>query len=360
MADVFTRTAKVLYEKIYNRETGGQQGIDDFLFGTRDADTSANFSLDQLIRNPYGVTFRKPGEQSSVRPYNPGVGMVYEVPRTSEKTPISERLRDAVVVGLEATASQASHEAALFNQVISDHAVGHKVTKWKLALDVIRNGKFSPYGLQGQDIGLEIDFGRDASLDVTYDFTQVGATMDKALAKLYDAFVAKNGVRQNMVVIMGKQHLAAFESDSTVQKRIEANTSNILLEQNMAPPALANTYGLYQVSRYRIPGKVAPIWICAYEPEGLFAAYNGATEQPFMPADEMVMFSLGATRYKVLRGVDVFDDGGRVQRAVGDVVFDSYNEKDPVQTLLRSSARYAFVPGNVNETARMTGTFSES
>jgi hypothetical protein len=358
--ELFSRTVKELFEKIYNSATNGQAGLDSFLFGTENADTSAAFALDQLIKKPHGVTFRKAGENSAVRPYTPGVGQVFEVPRTSEKTPISEKLRDAVIAGNEAIASFASNETNLFRQIVQEHTVAHNVTRWKLALDTIRTGKFSPYGLNGEDIGLEINFSREVALDKTYDFTAVGAKIDTALQELYDAFVAQNGVRQNMVLIMGKKWLAQFESDSTVQKRIEANTSNILLQQNMMPPLLANTFGLYQVSRYRIPGRVAPVWICAYEPEGLFTAYKGATAQDFMPDDEAVMFALGGVRYKVLRGVDVYNDGRQVVRSVGDIVFDSFTTDDPIATYLRSSARYAFVPGDVNETARSTGTFAES
>lgn len=356
--ETITRRMKVFYEEIVNSMTAGRRGIDEFLFGNMDVDAdSAAFALDELVDTPYGVVFRKAGEQSHVRPYVPGVGNVYEVPRVSEKTQISEKLRDAVVVGGEAIESLSSREARMFKQIMTHHTVGHNITRWKLAIDTIRTGKFSPVGIDGEDIGLEIDFSRSAGLSITYDFTASGATMDKALAALYDAYRGQNGSGDELCVIMGDKWLKEFESDTTIQKRIEANTSNILLQQNMMPPELQNVYGLRLVSRYRVPGKVDPIWICAYKPQGQFVQYKGATAVPFMPTAEIVMFNIGATRYKVLRGVDVLDNSGKVTRAVGDVVFDSYSEKDPVATQLRSSARYAFVPGNVNHTARSTGTF---
>jgi hypothetical protein len=356
-----TRQLKALYEEIVNRATAGKRGLDEFLFSSTDDDSSsAAFALDELIVSPHAVAFRKAGENSQVIPYVAGVGNVYEVPRSSAKTPITEQLRDAVIAGGEAFEAIPARERRLFGQIATQHTVGHNVTRWKLALDVIRTGKFSPLGLGGEDIGLEIDFGRSAGLDVTYDFTAVGATMDKALGALYDAYRAENGSGDELVVLMGDDWLKQFETDSNVIKRLEANTSNILLQSNMLPPELMNTYGLRLIGRYRIPGKVDPIWIVSYKPQGKFIAYKGATAAEFMPTDEAVMFALGSTRYKVRRGVDVFNDSGAVIRAIGDVVFDSYMETDAPARVLRSSTRYAFVPGNVNHTARSTGEFAES
>jgi len=74
----------------------------------------------------------------------------------------------------------------------------------------------------------------------------------------------------------------------------------------------------------------------------------------------MIMFSLNSTRYKVQRGVDVLGIDGRSTRAVGDVVFDEYTDKDPIVTYIRSQARYAFIPAMVNHTARQTGMFTPS
>ena len=357
----FTRRLKSFYQETINNLTGGRRGLDDFLFPNTDADAdSANFALDELIVQPHGVSFRKAGEQSAVRPYTAGTGQVYEVPRISEKTPISEMLRDAVIVGGEAFESLASRESRLFAQIMRQHTVAHNTTRWKKAIDVIRTGKFTPTGLQGQDIGLEIDFGRDAGLDTTYDFTAVGATMDKALFALYDAYRNQNGVGDELVVILGTDWLKAFEDDTDVQARIEANSANMLLSQNMMPPEFQNVSGLRYVAKYRPRGCVDAMWIMAYRPQGLFIPYSGATAVEFMPSDEAVIFNMGDTRYKVLRGVDILDDMGNARRAVGDIVFDSYREKDPVQQVLRSSARYAYIFGNVNHTARSTGTFAES
>jgi len=355
-----SRTAKVFYERVANQLRSGMSGIDQFLFSTPDVDTSAAFSLDSLIVSPHGVAFRKTGEQSAVREYKGGTGQIIEVPRASEKTPITERLRDSVIAGIEETAAQSTHEASLLNQIITQHASAHYATKCKLAIDVIRTGAFSPLGLTGFDIDLEVDFNRSGTQSLTYDFTDVGASVDNALGALYDAYRDTGGAPGNICVIMGSRWLREFESDSDVMDRMQNNALNLIVQTSMVPEELQRTQDLYLIGRYRIPGKATPIWLCSYSPENQYTPYKNATAVDFFPDDEAVIFGIGARRYRVFRGVDVLDDSGQAVRAVGDLVFDSYTTEDPVQTWLRSSTRYIFVPAEIDHTAKSVGTFSES
>jgi len=353
----FMRTAKVFYEDIKNELSGGQQGIDSFLFGVDDQSTSSNFTLDQYISNPHGIVFRKRDEQSHARPYVPGVGQVYEVPRASEKTYISEELRDSVVAGVESTAGFSSHNAQLLEKIIRDHVVGHTVTRWKLAIDTIRTGKYSPTGAGGQDIGLEIDFNRDAAQSIIYDFTETGATIDAALKAMYDRGNAKGMSKGNRVMILGSKWLEEFETDDNVLERMQANPSNVLVEQNIMPPELQNTKGLYVVGRYRIPGTVGPVWITAFNPDSAYIQYKGATATDFMPEDEAIMVGLDSGRFRIFRGVDALDGSGNITRSVGEIVLDSFVSKDPVGEVLRSQSRVAMIPGDVDKTVRSEGTF---
>jgi hypothetical protein len=268
-------------------------------------------------------------------------------------------LRDSVIAGLESTSDQASHEEKLTLDIIKQHTAGHTATRWKYALDVIRTGQFSPKGPQGNAIGLAIDFSRDDSCDITYDFTDTGATIDTALKNLYDA-VDDQGVNPSeLCVIMGKSWIKELYDDSSVLERMRANSANNIILSNLIPPELKNTEGLYLVGQYLIPGTIAPIYICGYRPQGQWVAYKGATAANFMPNDEAVIFSLQSTRYRVFRGVDALNTNGEAVRAVGEIVFDSYTEKDPVSTYLRSQTRFACVPGEIDHTARSTGTFEE-
>lgn len=354
----FSRGMKKLYEIYFDLQTGGKRDISDFLFNTKDEDLSANFALDELIYEPYAIAFRKPGEQSQTIPYNPGVGNVYEVPHTSAKTPIDERLRDAVIAGNEAVASYASNNSRLLQQILKQHGVNHKVTRNKLALDTIRTGIYSPKGLQGEDIGLEIDQGRDASLSIAYNFTAAGATMAKAVKAMYEAGRAKNMSMGNLVIIMGRKWQNQFGSDTGVLAFLDANSSNTLLIQNLNIENVENVYGLYKLAVYKPAATIAPMIISAYEPDKDFLQYKTATAEEFVPEEEAIMFSMNSTRYSVNRGVDVLNDAKQAVRAVGDVVYDSFTSEDPVTEYLRSQGRYAFIQADINTVVRSRGTFA--
>ena len=244
----FLSTSKIAYRAIQNVLMGGEIGIDQFLFGTSDFSTSSECQIDRYIQDPIGVIFRHKDSESHVRPYLPGKGIYYEIPMAAEKTPISEQLKDTVVSGIAENASYDAANAQRYQDIIQDHTIGHMITRWYLALKTIRTGKFSPTGVGGADIGgLEIDFGRDGTLDITYDFTGVGATIDLALGELIDAYRAKNGSMNNACVLLGANWLNALETDDDVMERMKANAANNLIELNMAPPQLRNTKGLFYV-----------------------------------------------------------------------------------------------------------------
>jgi len=358
--DKFTRTLKRLYEEKGNMLLGGKKGIDQFLFDIDDMDESANFALDQLIVNPEAVTFRQKDEQSHIREYKAGSGTIYEVPHASEKTPISEALRDAVVAGIESTGSFSTKHAKMVQNIINQHVAAHTITRWKTAIDTIRTGIFTPLGIGGKSLGLEINFNRDASLSITYDFTEVGADINEALYELIAAYRAQGGSYDNMCIIMGRKWLKEFSTDTTVIEYMKANAANQIVMQSIMPPELFNTQGLMMMARYLVPGEIQPVYICAFEPRYKYIAYPDATAADFMPEDEAVIFSIGDDRYRVFRGVDALDGNEKAVRTVGEIVFDSFNTKDPVTELIRSQTRVAFVPGNINRTARSAGTFSES
>ena len=348
----------MFYKEIKNAVAGGI-GIDQLLFGTDDFSTSSEFQLDRLITSPVGVTFRHKDSESHIRPYAPGKGIYYEIPHASEKTPISESLRDSVVVGMAENADFNSADAERFAQIVQDHTIGHMITRWYLALQTIRTGKFSPLGIAGHDIGgLEIDFGRDGSLNKTYDFTAVGATIDEGLSDLIDAYRAKGGSMNNVCILLGSQWLSALESDDDVLTKMQANAANNLIELNMSPTSLRNTHGLFVIGRYRVPGKLFSVTLLGYSPDDQFTPYVGASAVEYMPSDEAVIFSLSDTRYRVGRGIDALNDAGKRVRVKGEVVFDTFKSFDPVTEFIRSQARIAFIPGNIDRTARSTGTFA--
>ena len=353
--ELVLRTIKKYYEKIDGQLTAGKVGLDKFLFNTDDMDLSAQFALDKMIVNPHGVSFRKPGEQSHVRKFDNGTGHVYEVPHISEKTPITESDRDEIVAGLEAASSQAQNAALRINKIITVHTAAHYMTRLKYAIDTLRTGKFTPLGMGGNDIGLEIDLAQDAGNDITYDFTKSGAKINTALAEMFEVYRSQGGNMSDVVVVMGTSWYNNFFQDDDVSQWMGANTSNMLLEQSMRPTNFNNVDGLYRVATYR-PGTVAAMDICQISLGNKFVPYLGGTAVDFFPATEAIMFSASAPRYRVFRGVDAVDMG-RVQRAVGEIVFDSFIDNDPVQEYIRTQTRVALIPANINQVVRSTGTF---
>lgn len=361
MADIalekFSRGMKVFYEQAFNSLVGGKRGIDEILFPLVDSDLSSNFAYDDLIFTPHAIAFRKPDGQSQVIPYTPGVGRVYEIPIASAKTPVDERLRNAVVAGGEAIEAFASANGRLMTQILRQHACSWNVTKWKLALDQLKTGIYSPLGLGGHSIGLEVDQSRDASLSVSYNFTNSGATMDIALREMWVAGRAKNLPASNIVCLMGRKWLNEFETDTTVQGKREANVANETLQQSMTPAELNNTFGLYRVGMYRPAGVTVPFQICTFEVDKSFYQYEGATAEDFLDENTCILFSLDSSRWTVNRGLDIKNDSGAIVRVVGDVVYDDFTENDPCQYNVRSQIRKAFFQADPNTVVVSRGTF---
>lgn len=354
--EILTRGAKRAYDEFLLQET--QRGIDKLLFPTDDVDTSSGFLLDRLIHTPYGVVYRDKDNQSHVLPYTPGSGTLYDIPISSEKTPIDEELSDAVISGVEANSSWSTHQAKLLADIVKIHIASHNMTKWKQALDVLRTGIFYANGIGGNDINLGIDYQRAAGNSLTYDFTAGGATVDAAFLEIQDKLIDNNTPLDNIVVIMGKSWLNEFAGDSQTQNNAQNNRVNEVLTMQMMPPELRNTKGLKVVAIYRAPSMVTPFILCSYQPGTQYVAYSGATAAAWVPDNECFAFSLDDTRYNVKRGVKVKTETGRVERVAGEIVFDTYSENDPITEFLRSKTRHLFVPANINHTVKSTGTFS--
>jgi len=352
-------TLKEFYKEVRNGLMPGKSGIDKFFFSTDDRSTEANFNLDKLVYTPHGISFRHPNTGSVVREYTPGTGEFFSIPHASEKTPITESMRDQIVVG--ATGSGFTESAARrIMQIMEEHTIAHESTRWKYAIDVMRTGKFSPLGQNGADIGgLEIDFDRDATLDITADFTDTDVTFDVAMKALYVAYRAKNGPTAGISVLMGTDWLNSMQTDDDVLTRMQANAANVLIRQNMNPPEFNSIQGLKFIGEYLVPGTLTSIQFFGYEPDDQFTAYKGATAADFFPSDEALMFSTTDKRYRVFGGIDALTDAGRAVRLTGtEVVFDTFGTPDPVAENIRSQTRYALIPANVDHTARSTGTFT--
>ena len=333
MADLISRTIKRLYEE---RAMAGGRNVEELLFSTPDNDLSASFRIDRYISTPHGFSYRNLDNQSIVRHFKPGTTELITVPVSSEKVAIDEELEDAVAVGMEATASQQMQIAKNVAQIGGDYMEAKDMTRAKQAIDVVRTGIFPAKGDNGADLGLGYDHNRDGAQDITYDFTAGGATFNAAINAISVRLNATNTPKGNRCIIMGSSWLDKFGTDSGVQAYKDANPDNILLRQQMEERFFNGIDGLFVVGQYKPSGAIAPFWILSYEPGTGYVGYKGASEVPFVPATEAIAFSLNDKTYRINRGVMVLDDNGKKQRAVGDLVMDTFYDNDPVTTWIRS------------------------
>jgi len=354
--EILTRGARKVYEQYFFDTT--QKQLHEFLFPIPDEDLSSSFLIDRFIQNPHGVVYRESDSQSVIRKHEAGVGSLYEAPHCSEKTPIPESLRDVVATGLEATAPITEHTAKTMMQIVQSHVTGHTITKNKQAIDVIRTGNFYANGIDGKDLNVGFDFGRAAGNSTTYDFTAGGATMAKAIKAMVDIIhITNKGGLSGIAIILGSDWLNQFSIDAGVLAYLQANTANMLLLQNMMPPELQGVQGLYLLAIYRAPNMLAPVYILSYDPGVPYIAYDGASVGDWIPATSAIAFTLNSPRYTVLRGMSVIGTNGATERLSGQLVFDTFNSKDPTIDYIRSNTRHVFIPANINHTVESVGTF---
>lgn len=350
--ETLLRTGRILFEQKYL--TGPNQ-LYKALFRTEDMSDAAAALLDEFIDAPYAVAYRDKDNQAHVRKYEAGSGVLYEPPLASEKTPIDEKLRDQAVEGVEATSGFSTAQMRKTDKILGIHNTAHNMTKNKQAIDVLRTGIFYAKGIGASDIGKNEDFSRATGNDITNDFSS--NSIDAALSAGITQLRNQGCPLSNMAVILGSSWQAELEKNSTVMTKMQANTSNVVVELAGSPAPWQGIEGLYWIGRYRPAGAVASLDILAYSPGVQYKEDEAATGVPFMPADEMVMFSFDSPTYRVFRGVDIVgQNGNTIDRASGELVFDSYVSGDPPAEFLRSATRHLFLYGNINHTLRSTGS----
>lgn len=350
--ETLLRSGRILFEQKYLQ---GTKQLYHTLFSIPDEDESTTVLLDEFIDEPVAVPYRDKNNQAHLREYIPGSGVLYEPPIADEQTPIDEVLRDEAVEGAESTAGFNQAQMRKVDKILNTQTTDHKVTKIKQAIDVYRDGIFYAKGITGNDIGKNEPFTRDAGNDLTADFSAV--SIDDALAAGNDQLNDQSCSQDNRFCIMGKSWQKEFESDSGVQTRMQANTANILVMQQMNPPEWMGTQGLKWFGTYRPEGSSVEINLFSYNPSLKYVAYKGAAAAPWIPDDEMIMGSFDSPSYRIHRGIDVVNETvSKIVRVVGELVFDSYISASPVAEFFRSHTRHLFLMGNINHTLRSTGS----
>lgn len=344
------RTGRILYEQKYLQ---GPKQLFEALFRTEDMDDSANILLDEFIDSPYAVAYRDKNNQAHIRKYIQGNGTLYEPPIASEKTAIDEVLRDAAVEGVEATSGFNTAQMRKTDKIVGIHSTAHIMTKNKQALDMLLEGIFYAKGIGATDIGKNEDYSRNASNALTADFSSVD--IDTALAAINARLTATNTPRENRAVIMGSSWQKELESDTTVLTKMQANTANVLIRQNLNPPMWAGVEGLEWLGEYRPEGSSNALQLLSYNPGVSYKASASASASAWIGATKIVGFSFNSPTWRVYRGIDVVDNG-KIRRATGEIVFDGFVSDDPVAEFIRSSTRHLFLYGNIDHTVVSTGS----
>jgi len=304
-----------------------------------------------FVGAPYAIAYRSIGGESHVRQYDTGSSYLYYVPTASEKTRVGDELRDAVSLGLEATDEQDKHTRKIMDDIVKQHVAAHRITKWKQALDVIFDSKFYARGPNGQSIGLDIDFERDAGNSLTAH-TVVAKKISTAFKEMQDKILSQGAPASNLVVIMGNDYQKVFYQDQTVMKYIYTLESNFLMMQELYPKILGNkNSGLVINALYRGERMVAPVAVCSYSPGVSYIQTKGGAAEPWVPTNKAAMFSLDSPTFYFERGINAFDESRQVRRKAGAIIFDAFSENDPVATYIRSQTRHAYIFGNVNHVA---------
>lgn len=349
--DVVLRTAKELYER--RAFDSGKTQLHEYLFPNEDTDLAAGFSLDKLIQNTYGIRYTI--GQAAVRAYQPGSSTVIVPPLAGEQTPITGDLLDSVVRGSEAVEGFDANKAKLVGNIVGDHYDAFTMTKNYQALRVLADGEFVATGEQGSDIGLDLDYGRAAGNDLTFDFTSGTPSYADGVTEAIDLLL-ENGA-QEIMAIAGKNWRKQFSTDAGVLKYMESNASNTLLIQPMIEE-INGVQGLRAMGQYR-PAEIAvPCMYASYQPGAKYKSHEGATAVDFVGDDEIIFFGMTAPRYTVNRGIDIINESGEMDREAGALVFDRFFSPNPVGQFMRTQTRHCFVPADVAQTVKVTGTFA--
>jgi hypothetical protein len=351
--ETVTRGAKQYYEQYFLQ---AQNSIAKLLFRNEDMDPSSDFLLDELTSNQAAVVYRDKDNQSHVMPFQNGSGQKIDIPRASEKTPITEELADQVIAGLEANSPHAAHAASLTEKIVKQHIQAHNMLKNKQALDVIFNGEFLAPGIDGEDLGLGIDYGRAASQEVTHDFTATD-TILTAITEMVEQARATGTPMSDLVMFLGSDWITELNTDTTFLEYMQANANNPLLQSPRVAALLNGTEGAYAIANVRPLGAIAPVTLVAYAPGTQYLAYPGAAAADWITSTKAALVSLADQSWRVHRGMQVLQNN-MPTRAVGEIVFDSYYSPDPVTDFLRSQSRHLFVMGDIDHTVVSTGTFA--
>jgi hypothetical protein len=350
---VLTETLRIVLDQVSEEQTENQlyNAMFDEVVNTPNA---SSVPVDLFTDTPESMRVIKQGEPSITVPYVPGKSQVFTPDISSEKTPVDQQLFDSRLFGRDPQ-EVADQYGYLIRRILNGPTgfVNRKnMSKNKSTIDVLREGKFLQYDKNG-NLTTGLDYGRDASLDTTYDFNVTGANIDKNLNRDWKLLQAQGCPTSNMLVIMGDQYLERFQTDSVITDKLIAYDGSFI---NLIPERWRNVHGLGIIGRYRPNGSLVTFTIASYSPQYQFSV-AGSTPGPYIPTDEYVMFDMSGPRTQVNTGILVHTNRaqGLTEGVAGDLVITDAYQDDPVIKWVVGKFRTAFFL-HPNHTLRCTGS----
>jgi len=354
--ETINRTVLQYYEEVHLQEINRQ--LYTTLFSLEDTNTSAGFLLDRYSVTPAAVAYVSSSSPAVTLNYQEGSSIQISPPRLAQRTPINRELKDKAIAGVEAAAGYGPAEIQMIGQITKTHVAAINMTKNKQALEVFLEGEFRARGSNDADLDMDIDYSRDDSLSFTYDTQPTAASVGGALSAALGKLSKFGAPLDEVIVLLGGKWITYIARDADIQRSQAFNLQNVLTATSLLPENVRNTEGLKLLAMYRGLDMITGVSLCAYTPRVPYVAPGVDASTPYIPDDKAIVLSLQSDRYRINRGMDVFDPSGNSQVVAQEIAPDTYTTPDPIIDYIRSQSRHAFVPANINHTAVITGLFA--
>ena len=329
--------------------------LHEVFFPQVDTSDSVDISIDDRFGVGFAVASISDYGVSERVQYIPGQGQKFIPHFYRRSTPIDEKMRDSVAVGLDAKSPAAMSYMRYVEQIVGGSygfMQAARMTRNKMAMDVLLEGKMNYYDKDAL-VNYTYDFGRDAANFMTPDFDT--ETFDSAILEMYTQAKVKGMSTDNLAVVLGSSWYSLFETDSTVlAKRNARNT--IQIQQDMLPPAYRGSSEVVVIGKYHVDGMVAPITLLAINSRWKYFSKKGASGADYMPAAKSMMIDMSQESWQFNRGIDVCDSAGNIVRGSGELILDGYKTSEPPAEFLRVNFRPFYYFGNPDNVIVSTGT----
>ncbi len=347
---VITMLAKLFYDEIYLQN---EKQLYNLLFPIEDTSTAASFQLDDYIQEVHAAAYRIRDTDGQMVEYQAGSTTEITVPQGSTLTAITEELIDAITVGLNPNTPIDEQYRAKLQKIVQKFVAMWNMTHNKQSITLFETGIFSAPGENGEEIGLELAFGRAAGNNIIYDATAVGATFSEAIIFCQTTMIDDGLPRGQQFAFLGNEWESFYREDPDVIAWLKEKP--VIPE---FPEALKGYEGVDSYEYLKLPGMKDGIWLLFYAPGLPYTPKKGAASEPWITPENMIMGSFLDPRYDINRGVNVVDRAGTdLEIVAGRINFDYFVDFRNKTRYARANVRKALMAANIDRTYVCNGTF---